>query len=91
MCRRLVTSWSTLRVVKSGSRMITENSSKSKGTVERAIQSVQRMIRTKRSASEGQWEVKIDVTHSVWPWIAEQAGFLPTRFQVGRDGKMAHE
>ena len=29
--------------------------------------------------------VKIDVTHSVWPWIAEQAGFLLTRFEVSRD------
>ena len=30
----------------------------------------------KRSAMEESGRVKIDVTHSVWPWIAEQAGFL---------------
>ena len=35
--------------------------------------------------------VKKDVTHSVWPWIAEQAGFLLTRFEVGLDGKTAYE
>ena len=36
-------------------------------------------------------EMKIDVTHSVWPWIAERAGFLLTRFEVGRDGWTACE
>ena len=76
--------------------MLIENSlvgsPKSNGIVEIVIhQSVQGMIRTTRSAIEEKWEVKIDVTHSVWPWIAEQAGFLLTRFEVGRDGKTACE
>ena len=31
------------------------------------------------------------MTHSVWPWIADRAGFLRTRFEVGRDGKTANE
>ena len=35
--------------------------------------------------------VKIDATHSIWPRIAERAGFLLTRFEVGRDGKTAYE
>ena len=35
--------------------------------------------------------MKIDVTHSVWPWIAEHTGFFLTRFEVGRDGKTAYE
>ena len=65
--------------------------SKSNGISETAIQSVQGMIRTIRSAIEENWEVTIDVAHSVWPWIAEQAGFFLTRFEVGRDGKTAHE
>ena len=59
--------------------------SKSNGIVERTIQSVQ------RSAIEENREVKIDVTHSVSPWIAEQARFLLTNFLVGRDGKTACE
>ena len=54
--------------------------------VERAIQSGQGVIRTLRSTIEEQWEVKI-VTHSVWLWIAEQARFLLTRFEVGGDGE----
>ena len=35
--------------------------------------------------------MKIDATHSIWPWFAEHAGFLLTRFEVGRDGKTAYE
>ena len=75
----LIASWSTMRAMMSGSRMIIENSpvgsSESNGTVERAIQSVQGMIRTIRSDIEGRWRVKIDATHSIWPWIAEHPGF----------------
>ena len=65
------------------STVVPVGSSKSNGIVERAIQSVQRMIRTIRSDIEGQWGVKIDATHSIWPWIAEHAGFLLMRFEVG--------
>ena len=52
---------------------------------------LQGIVRTFRSGIEEQWEVKIVVTHFVWLWIAEQAGFLLTRFEVGRDGKTAYE
>ena len=76
----LIVSWSTLRGMKRGLRIVSESgpvgSSKSNGIVERAIQSVQGMVRTTRSAIEENWEVKIDVTHSVWPWIVEPAGSL---------------
>ena len=55
----LIASWSTMRAMTSGSRMIIENrpvgSSKSNGVVERAIRSVQGMIRTVRSDIEGRW------------------------------------
>ena len=72
-----------MRAVKSGSRMIIKNSLA--GSSKRATQSVQEMIRTIHSAiDEERCEVKIDVTHSVWPWIAEHGGFLLTRFDVGR-------
>ena len=66
--------------------MIIENSpvgsSKSNWII--AIPSVQGMIRTVRIETEERWRVEIDATHSVWPWIAEHAGFLLTRFEVGR-------
>ena len=29
--------------------------------------------------------------HSIWPWIAEHAAFLLTRFEVGHDGKTPYE
>ena len=91
----LIASLSTMRAMTSGSRMIIENSpvgsSKSNGIVERAIQPVQEMIRTIGSDIEGRWGVKMDATHSIWPCIAEHAGFLLTRFEVGRYGKSAYE
>ena len=87
----LIASLSTMRAMTSGSRMIIENrpvgSSKSNGIVERAIQSVQEMIRTIGSDIEGRWEVKMDATHSIWPWIPEHAA----RFEVGRYGKTANK
>ena len=49
------------------------------------------MVRTRPSAIEKKCEVKIDVTHSAWPWSFELAGFLITRFEVGRDGKTVYE
>ena len=65
----LIESWSALRALKSGSRMIVENtlvgSSKSNGIVERATQSVQRIIRTIRSVMKEHGRVKIEMTHPV--------------------------
>ena len=90
----LTQSWSTLRAMKSGSGMTIQNSPfgswNGNGIVERAIQSGQGVIRTLRSTIEEQWEVEL-LTHSVWLWIAEQARFLLTRFDLGGDGKSAYE
>ena len=83
----LTESWSNLRAMKGGSRMIVESSpvgsSQSNGTVERAIQSVQGMVRTLRSSLEEKCEKMLE---AVQRWIAEHAGFLLTRFEIGRDG-----
>ena len=49
------------------------------------------MIRTMRSALEEKWGAKLDVAHPVWTWMAEYAGWLLTRFEVGHDGKTAYE
>ena len=91
----VIASWSTMRAMTSGSRM---SSRTVRLAVRRATElsrgrsrSVQGMIRTIRSDIEGRWGVKIDATHSIWPWIAEHAGFLLTRFEVGRDGNTAYE
>ena len=74
--------------------MIIENSpgsSKSHGIVERAIQSVQGMIRTIRNAIGEKWKVKADVTHSVWQWTVQHVGFLLIRFEACRAGRTADE
>ena len=88
----LIASWSTMRAMTRGSRMLIENSpvgsSKSNGIVERAIQSVQGMIRTIRSDIEGRWGVKIDATQSIWPWIAEHAGFFLTFTFAGTESEL---
>ena len=88
----LIGSWGNLPVMKGRSRMIAENnspvgSSKSNGTVEKVIQ----MIKMLRISFEEKWKVKLEVVHSILPWIAAYAGFLLTRFEVGRDRKTAHE
>ena len=58
-----------MRAMKRGSRMNIENSpvgsSKSNGTIERAIQSVQGMIRTVLGEIEEKWCVKMDVTRRI--------------------------
>ena len=55
----LIVSWSTLKAMKSGSRMIVENGpvgcSKSTRVVEGAAQSAQGLIRTIRSDIEQKW------------------------------------
>ena len=63
------------------------HSSKSNGIVERAVQSVQGLIRTMRSAVEEKWGVKLEVDHAVWPWLVECAGWVLSRADVGADGK----
>ena len=91
----LVETWGRLRAAQGGQRMVVEHSpvhsSKSNGVVERAIQAVQGMIRTMRSALEDKWGVKLEVAHPVWTWLAEYAGWMLTRGEVGRDGRTAYE
>ena len=91
----LVDALGRLRAAKGGISMAVENSpvhsSKSNGVVERAVQSVQGMIRTMRSALEEKWKVKLEADHVVWSWMAEYAGWLLTRGEVGHDGKTAWE
>ena len=53
---------------------------------------VKGMMRTLRSAVvEDTWGVKLNVEHVAWPWLVEYAGWLLTRAEVGKDGKIAYE
>ena len=66
-------------------------SSKSNGFVERAIQTVQQMVRTLRSALSRRWGFLIPTFHPVMTWLIEYASFLLNRLQVGKDGKTSFE
>ena len=66
-------------------------SSQSNGVVERAVRSVQGIVRTLRSALEERWGIVLGGGHAVWAWMVEYAAFLISRCEVGRDGKTAYE
>ena len=87
---------SRARAVVSGSaRTVIEHSpvhsSASNGIVERGIQSVQGQVRTMRNAVEAKYGARLEVHHPIWCWLAEYAGHLITRFEVGLDGKTPYE
>ena len=92
----LIASWSTMRAMTSGSRddhreqsnwQFKEEWNCREGDPVGAGDDQDDSQRHRRTVGS----VKIDATHSIWPWIAEHAGFLLTRFEVGRDGKTAYE
>ena len=78
-----------------GASALIENSpaysSKSNGVIERGVQTIQGMIRTLRSCLEEKWGVTIDTEHAIWSWVAEYAGWLVNRCEVGRDGRTPYE
>ena len=84
-----------LRAIRGGGRMAVEHSprycSKGNGIIERAVQSVQGVVRTLRSALEARWGRRIDEGHAIWSWMTEYVAHLLTRCEVGRDGKTAYE
>ena len=66
-------------------------SSASNGVAERAIQSVQAQTRVLMDALSTRLGVKIQATHPIVHWIIEYSSVLLNRFEVGKDGKTAHE
>ena len=91
----LVEAWSRYRAAKGGGKMIMEHSpvrsSKSNGVVEKAVQEVQGMVRTMRSALEDKWGMKMSMEHPIWAWLIEYSAFVWSRYRVGKDGKTAYE
>ena len=75
--------------------MVPENSPvgehQSNGLIERAIQSVQGMIRTMRDALEGRYRMMIDGHNPIVSWKVTHAAATSSRFQVGEDGKTPTE
>ena len=70
---------------------ILENSpvgeSQSNGVVEKAIDEIEGMVRTLKSALEERLGWKIDPKHPVLTWLVEWSASLINKFRVGKDGK----
>jgi len=83
------------RATRGAMRTVVEHSpkeqSQSNGAVERAVGSVEGMIRIMRSAIEDRLKVKLEYTSALWPWIVEYASYLLNRMEVSDDGKTAYE
>ena len=74
---------------------ILENSkaydSQSNGTAERAVQSVERIVRTHKLALEKKLQKRIPSTHPVMTWLVEHGVDILNKFLVGADGRTAYE
>ena len=64
--------------------------SKSNGIVQRAIESLQGIIRTQFTRGKIV-RCKLESCTPVWPWIARHTGILLSSFEVGHDGTTAYE
>ena len=65
--------------------------SRANGLAERAIQSVEKQIRVLKLALERNVGAKVGVEHPCFPWLAEHAADILTKFVIGRDGMTAWE
>ena len=65
--------------------------SKSNGVAERAVQSMETLIRVIKLAIETRIKDKLSVRHPLFAWWVEFCADLYNRFQVGSDGKTAQQ
>ena len=91
----LTTEMTRLRSGKHVGRMIMENSvkgdSQSNGMIERAVQSVEGIVRVMRSAFQENYKIELDVQDAIWPWLIEYGSYVLNRMEVGKDGKTSYE
>ena len=71
--------------------MIPENSevgeSQSNGRTERAVGTMEGLVRTLKSALEERIGVTLDPTDNMLKWLVEHASYVYNNFHVGRDGR----
>ena len=65
--------------------------SQSNGFVERAVRSVEEMIRTHKIALEAKVGEKLSISHSAIGWMIEHCADILNKCQVGRDGRTPYE
>ena len=63
----------------------------SNGIVERAVQAIEGLIRTMKSALEARLQGAIKADSPIVTFMAEYASYLLNRLEVGKDGKTAYE
>ena len=66
-------------------------SSGSNGVVERAVQTVEGLMRTLKSACEERMNIKLNPEDKMVIFVAEYAAYLQNRLDIGKDGKTAYE
>ena len=80
---------------RTGAKTIVEQAPKgskgSNGVVERAVQSTEQYLRTKKLALDERISFRIDAKHKILTWLCEYAGYLMNRLEVSVDGKTAYE
>ena len=63
----------------------------SNGEVERAIQSVQEMMRTMKLALQSRYKSRIRSDHPILPWLVKHAAMILNLCKIGNDGRIAYE
>lgn len=83
------------RAAEGGGRIVAEHSavgdSQVNGLIEPVMKSMEGQLRVARSALERWIWARIDLEHVAVTWLAEYTSMLSNRYEVGRDGKSAHE
>ena len=65
--------------------------SKSNGVVERAIQTMEKLIRVHKLSVETRINEKLSVSHPLFAWLVEFCADLYNMFQIGSEGKTAYQ
>ena len=60
---------------------------KANGSIESGVRTVGAQIRGLKIALEERYNITLDHTSTIIPWIVEYAGWLVTRFGIGREGR----
>ena len=63
----------------------------SNGTIEVTVREIQEQVRVMKSALEECMKCEVSSRHPILAFLAEHAGKLMSRYQVGRDGRTAYE
>ena len=65
--------------------------SQGNGHAERAVKSVEEVVRLQKLALEDRLGEKLPVSHKAFPWLIEYSVDLLNKMQVGKDGRTAFE